>query len=83
MAEHDDDYDDNSLSTAIGTKKKKKKNKVRNFTASVVLVLYCVYCGRGISYYIHYIPQVLAAHLRICMSVCGCDSRLGYGFTWV
>lgn len=48
---------------------KKKKNKVRNFTASVVLVLYCVYCGRGISYYIHYIPQVLAAHLRICMSV--------------
>lgn len=47
----------------------KKKNKVRNFTASVVLVLYCVYCGRGISYYIHYIPQVLAAHLRICMSV--------------
>lgn len=41
---------------------KKKKNKVRNFTASVVLVLYCVYCGRGISYYIHYIPQVLAAH---------------------
>lgn len=69
MAEHDNDDDyNNSLSTAIGTKKK-KKNKVRNFTASVVLVLYCVYCGRGISYYIHYIPQVLAAHLRICMSV--------------
>lgn len=83
MAEHDDN---NSVSTATGTKAPQQKNKVRNFAASVVLVLYCVYCGRGVSYYIHCIPTGLLAthtHTGTRAVLCGGDSRLGYGFTWI
>lgn len=44
MAEHDDDYDDNnSLSTAIGTKKKKSAKFYRFCCARIVL---CVLWSR-------------------------------------
>lgn len=45
MAEHDD-YDDNSLSTAIGTKKKKKKQSAKFYRFCCARIVLCVLWSR-------------------------------------